>query len=61
MNHIHILKKLTTATETLGYDSANVIREEEYGQPTDIVNTYMKNIMELPVITGANPRKVKEF
>ena len=24
---------------------------------TDIVNAYVKNIMELPVITGVNPRK----
>ena len=44
-----------------GYDNAKVILEAEYGQPAEIVNAYVKNIMELPVITGANPRKVKEF
>ena len=44
-----------------GYDNAKAILEAEYGQPADIVNAYVKNIMELPVITGVNPRKVKEF
>ena len=44
-----------------GYDNAKAILEAEYDQPADIVNAYVRNIMELPVITGANPRKVKEF
>ena len=44
-----------------GYEDAKAILEAEYGQPTEIVNTYIKNIMELPIITGTNPRKVKEF
>ena len=44
-----------------GCDSARAILEAEYGQKADIVNAYVKNIMELPVITGANPKKVKEF
>ena len=43
-----------------GHDNAKAILEAEYGQPADIVNAYVKNIMELPVITGVNPRKVKE-
>ena len=42
-----------------GYNNAKAILEAEYGQPAEIVNVYMKNIMELPVITGANPRNVK--
>ena len=44
-----------------GYKNAKAILEAEYGQTTEIVNAYIKNIMELPIITGANPRKVKEF
>ena len=44
-----------------GYENAKAILEAEYGQPTEIVNTYIKNIMELPIITGANRRNVKEF
>ena len=44
-----------------GYENAKAILEAEYGQPTEIVNVYIKNITELPIIAGANPRKVKEF
>ena len=44
-----------------GYQNAKAILETEYGQPTEILNAYVKNIMELPVITGTNPRKIKEF
>ena len=44
-----------------GYANAKAILEAEYGQPTKIVNAYMKTIMELPVITGTSPKKVKEF
>ena len=44
-----------------GYENAKAILKAEYGQPTEIVNAYIKNIMELPIIRGANPRKVKEF
>ena len=44
-----------------GYQNAKAILEAEYGQPTEILNAYVKNIMELPVNTGTNPRKIKEF
>ena len=44
-----------------GYDNTKTILKAEYGQAPHIVNVYVRNIMELHVITGANPRKVKEF
>ena len=44
-----------------GFKNAKAIFEAEYGQPTEIVNAYIKSKRELPIITGANPRKVKEF
>jgi len=44
-----------------GYDNAKAVLEAEYGHPADIANKYVKRIMELPIITGTNPRKVKEF
>ena len=44
-----------------GYGNVKAIFEAEYGQPADIVNVYVKNIMELPVITGVNLRKGKEI
>ena len=44
-----------------GYANAKVILEAEYGQTTEIVNAYVKNIMGLPTIAGTSPTKVKEF
>ena len=44
-----------------GYQNAKAILEAEYGQKTEIVNACVKNIMELPVVPGTNPRKIKEF
>ena len=44
-----------------GYDNAKTILEAEYGEPTEIVNAYVKNIMDLLVILRENSRKVKEF
>ena len=44
-----------------GYTNAKAILEAEYGQITEIVNAYVKNIMELPIINGTSPTKVKKF
>ncbi|XP_048580704.1 uncharacterized protein LOC116619237 isoform X2 [Nematostella vectensis] len=44
-----------------GYEKAKTILKEEYGNSSDIINIYIKNIMDLPVITGTSPRKVKDF
>ena len=35
--------------------------DDGYDNAKAILNPYVKNRMELPVITGVNPRKVKEF
>ena len=45
----------------VGYENAKAVLEAGYGQPADIVNKDVKKIMELPINTGTNPRKVKEF
>lgn len=44
-----------------GYKKVKAILKGVYGQPTEIINAYLKNIMELVVITGTNSRNVKEF
>lgn len=44
-----------------GYERAKSMLEKEYGKTTEIVNAYISNIMNLPVVTGANPKKVQEF
>lgn len=35
--------------------------KSEYGKESEIINTYISNIMGLPVITGSNPKKVDDF
>ena len=44
-----------------GYERAKTILNSEYGRPSEIVNAYIQNIMNLPVITGSQPAKVHEF
>lgn len=46
---------------TEGYERAKNILNTEYGKVSEIVNTYIDNIMALPVITGAQPAKIYEF
>ena len=44
-----------------GYSNANAILQAEYGQTTEVVNTYVQNIMSLPVVDGADPKKINDF
>ena len=46
---------------TEGYERAKNILKTEYGKVSEIVNTYIENIMALPVVTGTQPLKVHEF
>ena len=34
---------------------------DKYGKESEIINSYVKEILDLPYITSANPRKVAEF
>lgn len=44
-----------------GYNGAKVILQEKYGKESEIVKCYVKEILDLPNITGTNPRKIAEF
>ena len=44
-----------------GYNRAKAILLEKYGKESEIVKAYGKEILELPYISSANPRKIKEF
>ena len=46
---------------TEGYRRAKGILESEYGKISEIVNAYVQNILELPVIKNANPNEVDKF
>ena len=35
--------------------------EGEYGKTSEIVNAYVQNIMELPVVKNANPNEINRF
>ncbi|XP_066029903.1 uncharacterized protein [Pocillopora verrucosa] len=46
---------------TEGYDRAKNILIGEYGKTSEIVNAYVQNIANLPVITGTQPAPIHEF
>ena len=58
--------KVKRCVETLpftseGYNRAKSILLDKFGKESEIVNSYVREILELPYITSANPRKVAEF
>ena len=58
--------KVKSAVEALpftseGYNRAKSILQSRYGKESEIVKAYAKLIMDLPVITSANPKKIREF
>ena len=46
---------------TEGYKRAKNILIGEYGKTSEIVNAYVQNIANLPVITGTQPAPIHEF
>lgn len=44
-----------------GYTNAKAILVAEYGNESDIINAYTRNIIDLPVINDIHSRKIKEF
>ena len=44
-----------------GYNRAKSILQDQYGKTPEIVKAYIKEIMDLPHISGANPKKIAEF
>ena len=46
---------------TEGYERARNILKTRYGKSSEIVNSYVQNIMSLPNIHGCQPSKIHEF
>ena len=44
-----------------GYNRAKSILQDKYGKESEIVKAYNKEIMDLPYISSANPRKIRDF
>ena len=44
-----------------GYNRAKSILKDQYGKNCEVVKPFIKEIMDLPHITGANPKKIAEF
>lgn len=44
-----------------GYNRAKSILNERFGKESEIVKAYGKEILDLPLISSANPRKISEF
>ena len=44
-----------------GYNRAKSILQDRYGKETEIIKSYVKDILALPYIPNANPRKIKDF
>ncbi|XP_046841042.1 uncharacterized protein LOC124435137 [Xenia sp. Carnegie-2017] len=53
------VESLPLATE--GYNRAKSNLKDQYGKNSEIIKAYIKEIMDLPHIYGANPRKIAEF
>jgi hypothetical protein len=44
-----------------GYNRAKAILREKYGKENEIVKAYSKKILDLPLITSNNAKKISEF
>ena len=44
-----------------GYERAKNILKGEYGKTSEIINTYDHNILELPIVTSPDPKRVNAF
>lgn len=44
-----------------GYNRAKSILKDRYGKNSEIVKAYVKEIIDLPHISSANPKKITEF
>lgn len=54
-----VVKSLPFSPE--GYNRAKVILKDKYGKETEIEKCYVGEILDLPNISEANPRKIANF
>ena len=44
-----------------GYNRAKSILKEKFGKDSEIIKAYTKEILELPTLTGTNPKAISDF
>ena len=44
-----------------GYNRAKSILKEKFGKDSEIIKAYTKVILELPTLTGTNPKAISDF
>ena len=44
-----------------GYNRAKSILKEKFGKDSEIIKAYTKEIFELPIVTGTNPKAISDF
>ena len=44
-----------------GYNRAKSILKEKFGKDSEMIKAYSKEILELPTLTGANPKAISDF
>ena len=44
-----------------GYERKKNILKGEYGKTSEIINAYDHNILELPIVTSPDPKRVNAF
>ena len=62
----HLDPKVKRVVEALpftaeGYNRAKSILQDRFGKESEIVKSYIKEIMDLPHVTSASPNKISEF
>ena len=44
-----------------GYNRVKTILKERFGKDSEIIKGYTKEILELPTLTGTNPKAISDF
>ena len=53
------IEALTSTAE--GYNRAKSILKEKFGKDSEIIKAYTKEILELPTLTGTDPKAISDF
>ena len=55
----HIVDSLPFTAE--GYNRAKSVLQDHFGKESEIIKAYVKDILDLPYIPNANPKRIRDF